>query len=1316
MDMCRFHCGPDDREYQKVVRAFLDDILLNARRQRESGEYLNSVGCASNVGHGPYLPPALGQSMSSASQYQHNNSTDHRSCYLPVPTLPFEQSSAPSTKQHAQLNNGESMPGDTYNLALGNNPLRVETLLSAGQDLSYAGHAVSSSGQERMMESIDKVPRTTSATRPRSATISLAYENEGIEDIRPQGKSTIDPKEYKSMVGLLNFPELGARMHGITNQIQLQPAHAQTRQWFLISPQYTAWKSGNGGVCNSGFLWIKGKPGTGKSTLMKYLYSIHSCQEDCTVLAFFFNARGAELEKSTLGCFRTLLFLLLDDREDLWKAIGHINKAGRSYIANNGWNMELLTETFKNAVELAAKQQPVECWIDALDECQDSEVEQMVSFFEDLDESIQSKGFPFRVCFASRHYPNIVAKKAVQVVLEEEPDQEVDIAKYIAAKLRLDDYIHKSEIESTVLKMSSNIFFWVVLVIPILNQAYARGRIPALRKCLEEIPPDLDALFRSILTRDEEDLHELLKCLQWILYSIRPLNPWELHTAIQLSVRSNSSGHFSEIDPQLSSRATSPDDEMSTKELQYYVNSVSKGLAEITTSSTVQFIHESVGDFLRDQSGRSDLLAGIKGFHFGSPGDIHESLKQACLDYIIKSYSAIFPDDSSDSLASSADLAVGHNIREYTFLQYAVTSVLRHADEAYCRGISQSEFLHDFPIHKWTCLYNAWVKDEDEDDSLRLYNARVTDENDEDNDHEDEDDEDEEDSVDYEPEVFKTLPSILYLLAHVNAHHLLRDHSELHQQFKLCCGGLGYPWMAAVWHRNIESLQHLVNATEASPSSHITPQKVNSFLNQMYHIMPRWRRSRWHRYWWPVLRKRDNDIAACLAAFGHGPLLESFLLQVGSRHCKCQASLQGDKKQSNPCPTMIQSIVNGLFSDVSNTIFWARTAEALEVLLAYGANPNIQDHNGETAVYRVMGENEYQHGMEQFKAICSVQQLQVKLKLPSSRCSIEPTMENGGRIQDVSGVLDPPLAPRFDINVRNHCTWGWTVLIMISGAEPVGSGDLKDISLLLDAFPEVDIHLRDDFGRFALLHTVGIEQAGYRENFDLLLRRYSDSDLHHLNTPDKDGRTIVSYAAVIYPEEEVYYLPVLLAKFPDIALDTPDNKGWTPLRWAVDCDCTVNLNEEIIWFLLFTNKVNPFQGLEGGTSAFTEMKRQVQWCVDEGFDGGWTRFALCTKDILRLMIDIGRDEEIMAQFHLQDEEIGRIQEEVAEAQKLVEDLDKKVENDWVDVEDDWDEDEDDSEEAEDDSEAEEERMRQMVLRMRSIRYMEARATGTLAET
>ncbi|OAT03217.1 uncharacterized protein BDCG_17982 [Blastomyces dermatitidis ER-3] len=59
-----------------------------------------------------------------------------------------------------------------------------------------------------------------------------------------------------------------------------------------------------------GFLWIKGTPGAGKSTLMKFIVKQAMKIQNRTVIFFFFRARGAALEKTVVGMYRSLLLQL----------------------------------------------------------------------------------------------------------------------------------------------------------------------------------------------------------------------------------------------------------------------------------------------------------------------------------------------------------------------------------------------------------------------------------------------------------------------------------------------------------------------------------------------------------------------------------------------------------------------------------------------------------------------------------------------------------------------------------------------------------------------------------------------------------------------------------------------------------------------------------------------------------------------------------------------------------------------------------------------------------------------------------------------
>ncbi|BCR98266.1 uncharacterized protein AKAW2_31585S [Aspergillus luchuensis] len=103
-----------------------------------------------------------------------------------------------------------------------------------------------------------------------------------------------------------------------SRQATIKPAHAKPCRWLLEKQEYVNWLDSDRFPEHRGFLWIKGKAGSGKSTMMKFAF----LQADATVdvntkvVSFFFNARGEDLEKSTLGMYRSLLAQLLEKSQN----------------------------------------------------------------------------------------------------------------------------------------------------------------------------------------------------------------------------------------------------------------------------------------------------------------------------------------------------------------------------------------------------------------------------------------------------------------------------------------------------------------------------------------------------------------------------------------------------------------------------------------------------------------------------------------------------------------------------------------------------------------------------------------------------------------------------------------------------------------------------------------------------------------------------------------------------------------------------------------------------------------------------------------
>ncbi|KAK5069378.1 hypothetical protein LTR51_008628 [Lithohypha guttulata] len=113
--------------------------------------------------------------------------------------------------------------------------------------------------------------------------------------------STTEPMAMydADILASLAFPQMFDRRNNVG-----QP-HANTCKWILGLEEYKCWKTQ---PC--GLLWIKGKPGAGKSTLMSFLY--HRLREQRRTehgvhLDFFFSTRGTDMQRTPLGMLRSLL-------------------------------------------------------------------------------------------------------------------------------------------------------------------------------------------------------------------------------------------------------------------------------------------------------------------------------------------------------------------------------------------------------------------------------------------------------------------------------------------------------------------------------------------------------------------------------------------------------------------------------------------------------------------------------------------------------------------------------------------------------------------------------------------------------------------------------------------------------------------------------------------------------------------------------------------------------------------------------------------------------------------------------------------------
>ncbi|KEZ43894.1 hypothetical protein SAPIO_CDS4069 [Scedosporium apiospermum] len=438
----------------------------------------------------------------------------------------------------------------------------------------------------------------------------------GIAQQSPAKAPRLSDGQKKALLNSLRFGQIDAR------QMSIKAAHHKTCEWLLKQSEYLDWLDIRRLPDHHGFLWIKGKPGAGKSTLMKFaLANSRRFMRDTTVISFFFNARGTTLEKSTIGMYRSLLLQILEQLPKLQDVFESVGFANWNISSGHSWSIESLKDLFQQTVQ-SLGQGVVTCFIDALDECDEDQIRDMVAFFQHLGAISVPAGIRFQVCFSSRHYPHITISQGLSLVLEGQEGHNQDITDYVDSELKIGQTALARKIKDDLREKSSGVFMWVVLVVGMLNKEHDAGQ-PArrLQQKLNMIPGDLHELFRDILTRDgSRNREDLLLCIQWVLFAREPLTPEQLYFAI-----------LSGTEPE-DMLAWDPDETTMDTVKRFILNS-SKGLAEVTTFiiPTVQFIHESVRDFLLKENGLDEVWSDL-GKNFA--GQSHDRLKQCCFRYI----------------------------------------------------------------------------------------------------------------------------------------------------------------------------------------------------------------------------------------------------------------------------------------------------------------------------------------------------------------------------------------------------------------------------------------------------------------------------------------------------------------------------------------------------------------------------------------------------------------------------------------------------------------------------------------------------------
>jgi hypothetical protein len=277
--------------------------------------------------------------------------------------------------------------------------------------------------------------------------------------------------------------------------------------------------------------WISGRPGSGKSTLMKFIVEHPntlrglkewSGKDKMTTASFYFWSSAKDpLQKSGTGLLRSILYQILrecpelirDTFADQWQSYrsgGSISRAGIAAATTS----ELLA-CYQRLADLLPTVQTRFCFfMDGLDEYQGDPAD-IIRLVELL-----SRSHNLKACISSRQWAAFEAQFGganpwkLYVHDLTKSDMELYVRDLLERDSRFCDLAMDRKVETQgliqkIVQSAEGVFLWVFLVVrSLLGEIIADTRLDTLHEKLAAIPSDLERYFESILFGIEDDFRQ----------------------------------------------------------------------------------------------------------------------------------------------------------------------------------------------------------------------------------------------------------------------------------------------------------------------------------------------------------------------------------------------------------------------------------------------------------------------------------------------------------------------------------------------------------------------------------------------------------------------------------------------------------------------------------------------------------------------------------------------------------------------------------------------------------------------------------------
>ena len=285
-----------------------------------------------------------------------------------------------------------------------------------------------------------------------------------------------------------------------------------------------------------GTYWINGKAGSGKSTLMNFIWQNQQTLDHLRTWAgtkslltplFFFSVTGTQLQQSVEGLLRSLICQILEKYRQFVP-----NISSETWTASAGaqaypvWTEGKLRHCFQTLIKAITPALRICIFIDGLDEC-NGDHRELLGLVSQVAENQDVK-----VCFSSR--PERAFEEFLpSCSLRLQDLTEVDMLVYVKTKiddipqiqsLSSDKISWKDTMQGLIVERAQGVFLWVELVTKSqVNGIRNWDDLATLERKLNSLPGEVEELYSRMLAKMDRYESEAARYLQLAQYFTREI-------------------------------------------------------------------------------------------------------------------------------------------------------------------------------------------------------------------------------------------------------------------------------------------------------------------------------------------------------------------------------------------------------------------------------------------------------------------------------------------------------------------------------------------------------------------------------------------------------------------------------------------------------------------------------------------------------------------------------------------------------------------------------------------------------------------------